>query len=73
MFQNTAPKVTGLLSSKYKEVRVEDLARAMVVNCELNAKRSGEEILEWEDFQRIWSMEKYDFDRNRNEALGADH
>ena len=91
MFQSTAPKVTGLLSTKYKEVRVEDLARAMVVrmrlvwlflsaltiarqiNAELNANRKGEEVLEWEDFQRIWALERYDFDRNRNEELGSDH
>merc|ERR1711991_270602 len=73
MFQSTAPKVTGLLSTKYKEVRVEDLARAMVINAELNANRKGEEVLEWEDFQRIWALERYDFDRNRNEELGSDH
>ena len=73
MFQGVTPKVSGILSTKYKEVRVEDVARAMVVNAELNANRKGEEILEWDDFQRIWAMEKYDFDRNRNEAIGADH
>jgi hypothetical protein len=54
-------------------VRVEDVARAMVTNIELCATRKGEEVLEWDDFQRLWGMEKYDYDRGRNEELGADH
>ncbi len=94
MSQNVAPKFTGILSTKYKEVtratiryfclsfltiffflqvRVEDVARAMVTNAELCAGRKGEEVLEWDDFQRLWGMEKYDYDRGRNEELGADH
>ena len=56
--QKVFPKVSGIMADKYKEVRVEDLARAMVCNAELNANRQGEETLDWEDFQRIWAMEK---------------
>lgn len=69
MFQEVAPKFTGILSTKYKEVRVEDVARAMVTNMELNANRKGDEVLEWDDFQRLWAMERFEYDRNTSEAI----
>ena len=71
--QEVAPKFTGLLSSKYKEVRIEDLAKAIVINIEHNRKKAGDETLEFDDFQRIWTLEKFSYDIGRNEALGADH
>ncbi len=47
----------------------------MVTNVELCANRKGEEVLEWDDFQRLWGMEKYDckcclFDCSHDAAHG---
>lgn len=69
--QDVAPKFTGILSTKYKEVRTEDVARAMTINMEYNGTKNGEEILEYDDFQRIWAIEKFEYDQKQDVNLGT--
>lgn len=54
--QHVFPKLTWMLPSKFHEVRVEDLARAMRINAEIEGK--GEEILYWKDYQALFEKEK---------------
>ncbi len=44
-----------------QEVRTEDVAKAVWINAEFNRNKAGEEILEWDDFQRLWAIEKYEY------------
>ena len=48
------PRIAPMLPSRYREITVESLARAMRVNAELDGRR-GDEVLEHDDFVRLSS------------------
>jgi hypothetical protein len=50
------PKISWALPSKYHEIKVEDLGRAMRINAELEGKK-GVEVLEYSQFVEILKTE----------------
>lgn len=57
VLQSVFPRVSGMLPSKWRPVRIEDLARAMRVNAEQPAGAEAVEIFHYDDFVRLTSAQ----------------
>ena len=43
----------------------------MWINAEFNSGKAGEEVLEWDDFQRLWAIEKFEYDSKTDAVAGT--